>query len=398
MTRCLDGGTLLNRLRPFNWSLILLFFVVTILISGCVGNVGNTSWPGLSVSGDVAYVAFGTSVIAVDIVNEEQVWSFPAEPQANRQFYAAPSVVENDVVVGDYGQSGGILSPGVKVSVFGLEQGESSVPSVIWTSAESLIKDRIIAPPLQVGDQVFVGTADNKMFALDAANGGTLEWQFETGHSIWGQPTYENGILYVSSLDRSLYALDASTGDLMWQSATGGSISDKPNLNSQLVYVSSFDRNIHAVDKATGDVRWTAESEASVWGSPAFADGTVFYGDLNGNVYAVDGQSGQPIWSESFNSYMVAAPVVKDGKVFVSTAGSLDTEPDERLGSLIALDAITGDELWREPTPAPLFTTPVFINDDIVVAFDNQGILNLVVYETENGDDLWTFQPAPESE
>jgi len=398
MTRCLDGGTLLNRLRPSKWSLILLFFVVTILVSGCVGNVGNTSWPGLSVSGDVAYVAFGTSVIAVDIVNEEQVWSFPTDPQANRQFYAAPSVVENDVVVGDYGQSGGILSPGVKVSVFGLEQGESSVPSVVWTSAESLIKDRIIAPPLQVGDQVFVGTADNNMFALDAANGGALEWQFETGHSIWGQPTYENGILYVSSLDRSLYALDASSGDMLWQSTTGGSISDKPNLNSDLVYVSSFDRNIHAVDKATGVVRWTAESEASVWGSPAFAEGTVFYGDLNGNVYAVDGQSGQPIWSESFNSYMVAAPVVKDGKVFVSTAGSLDTEPDERLGSLIALATITGDELWREPTPAPLFTTPVFVNDDIVVAFDNQGILNLVVYEIETGDDLWKFQPAPESE
>jgi outer membrane protein assembly factor BamB len=389
---------LLKRLRPRNWSIILLLLIVTLLISGCVGNTANTSWPGLSVSGDVAYVAFGTSVLAIDVVNQEQIWSFPAEPQANRQFYAAPSVVENDIVIGDYGQSGGILSPGVKVSVFGLEQDESSVPSVVWTSAESLIKDRIIAPPLQVGDLVFVGTADNNMFALDASNGGALEWEFETGHSIWGQPTYEDGILYVSSLDRSVYALDAATGEMHWESTTGGSISDKPKLNDELVYVASFDRNIHAVEKATGDVRWTAGSEASVWGAPTFADGTVYYGDLNGNVYAVDGESGQEIWSESFNSYMVAAPVVKDGQVFVSTAGLLDTEPEERLGSLIALDAMTGDEMWREVTPAALFTTPVFVNDDIVVAFDNKGILNLVVFNTEDGDDLWTFQPAAEPE
>ncbi|MGB3715212.1 MAG: PQQ-binding-like beta-propeller repeat protein [Candidatus Promineifilaceae bacterium] len=385
-------------IRLFNRSAIFLLIVFSLFIAGCGVRVANSNWPGMTASGDIAYVAFGSSVIAVDIVNEEHIWSFPAEPQAGQQFYAAPSVVEQDVVVGDYGQSGGIFSPGVKVSVFGLEVGEGSVPSVTWTSAESLIKDRIIAPPLQVGEQVFVGTADNYVYALDASNNGALQWQFETGHSIWGQPTYEDGILYVSSLDKSVYALDSTTGDMLWESATGGSISDKARLNSDLVYVSSFDSMIHAVDKATGDVQWTAESEAGIWGAPAFADGVVFYGDLNGNVFAVDGDSGSKIWNKSFASYMVAAPVVKDGVVFISTAGLLDREPAERVGSLIALDAETGDELWRESTVSPLFTTPVFIQDSIVIAFVNQDILNLVVYDTEDGSDLWTYQPTSASE
>jgi outer membrane protein assembly factor BamB len=375
-------------------SLIILLFVTALFITGCGVSVANTNWPGLTANGDVAYVAFGTNVIAVDIVQEEQIWSFPAEPQANRQFYAAPSVVENDVVVGDYGQSGGILSPGIKVSVFGLKQDESGTPDVVWTSAESLIKDRIIAPPLQVGDQVFVGTADNNVFALDATNGGALEWQFETGHSIWGQPAYEDGVLYVSSLDKSLYALDASTGDMLWESATGGSISDSAKLNSDLVYIASFDRMIHAVEKATGDVRWTADSVAAIWGAPAFGDGIVFYADLNGNVYAVDGETGQQIWSDSFNNYTVAAPIVKDGVVYIALAGSLDDELDLRNGSLVALDAKSGDEIWRESTDAPIFTTPVFINENIVVAFVNQEILNLVVYDSEEGDELWTFRPT----
>ncbi len=398
MTRCLDGGTLFKTLRPFNRSAIFLLIVLSLFIAGCGVRVANSNWPGLSASGDVAYVAFGSSVIAVDIVNEEQIWTFPAEPQPGQQFYAAPSVVEQDVVVGDYGQTGGIFSPGVKVSVFGLRQGEGSVPSVVWTSAESLIKDRIIAPPLQIGDQVFIGTADNYVYALDASNNGTLQWQFETGHSIWGQPTYEDGILYVSSLDKSIYAFDSATGDMLWESSTGGSISDKARLNSDLVYVSSFDSMIHAVDKATGDVQWTAESEAGIWGAPAFADGVVFYGDLNGNVFAVDGDSGSELWSERFASYMVAAPVVKDGVVFVSTAGLLDKEPAERVGSLIALDAETGDELWRESIPSPLFTTPVFIQDSIVIAFVFQDVLNLVVYDTVDGSDLWTYRPTSAAE
>jgi outer membrane protein assembly factor BamB len=279
-----------------------------------------------------------------------------------------------------------------------LEQGESGVPSVVWTSAESLIKDRIVAPPLQIGSQVFVGTADNYMYALDASNNGALQWQFETGHSIWGQPTYEDGILYVSSLDKSLYALDAETGDMLWESTTGGSISDRAKLNGDLVYISSFDRMIHAVEKDTGDVRWTANAEAAVWGAPAFEDEIVYYGDLNGNLFAVDAETGSELWTKRFDSYMVAAPVVKDGVLFASTAGLLETEAALRTGSLIALDAITGDELWREATPTPIFTTPVFIQDTIVVTYIVNNILNLVVFDTADGSDLWTFQPTTVTE
>jgi outer membrane protein assembly factor BamB len=151
---------------------------------------------------------------------------------------------------------------------------------------------------------------------------------------------------------------------------------------------------IHAVEKATGDVRWTADSVAAIWGAPAFGDGIVFYADLNGNVYAVDGETGQQIWSDSFNNYTVAAPIVKDGVVYIALAGSLDDELDLRNGSLVALDAKSGDEIWRESTDAPIFTTPVFINENIVVAFVNQEILNLVVYDSEEGDELWTFRPT----
>ena len=39
-------------------------------------------------------------VLAYDIVEQELLWSFPCEEQPGQTFYAAPSVVENDVVVG----------------------------------------------------------------------------------------------------------------------------------------------------------------------------------------------------------------------------------------------------------------------------------------------------------
>jgi outer membrane protein assembly factor BamB len=397
MTRCLDGGTLLKRSKPLKRSLIFLFIAAALFITGCGVTVGNDNWPGITASGDVVYVAYGTTVIAVDMVEEKLIWTMPEEPQPNRTFFASPSVVENEIVVGDYGQKGGMLSPGIKVSVFGLEQNDEPTPAVVWTSAESLLKDRIIAPPLQVGDQVFVGTADNNILALDAANGGAMEWEYETGHSIWGKPTYDNGILYVTSLDKSLYTFDAETGDLLWTVATEGSISDKAVLNGDLVYVSSFDHKVHAFDKSSGAVRWTADSIAAIWGAPAYEDGLVFYMDLDGNIYAVDAQSGQPVWSESYNNYAVAAPIVKDGVVYIALAGDLETDSDTRGGSLVALDAKTGDKIWQEFAPAPIYSTPVFLNDDIVAAYINQNTLNLTLYDTEDGDDIWTYTPPAAS-
>ncbi len=395
MTRCLDGGTLLISKRPARGLAVLLLGVVSLLVVAC-GGIEDSNWPGLTASGDVVYAAYGSQVLALDIVEQELLWSFPCEEQPGQTFYAAPSVVENDVVVGDYGTRGGVFSPGIKVSVFGLEQDDTKCPSVVWTSAESLIKDRIIAPPLQIGNQVFVGTADNIIYALDADNNGSVLWEYETGHSIWGQPNYEDGILYASSLDKSVYALDANGGDLLWQSPTGGSISDQAKLNTDLVYVSSFDAMIHAVEKSTGDVRWTADAEAGVWGAPAFADGRVFYADLDGNVFAVDGQTGSDLWSEGFDSYVVAAPVVKDGVVFVATAGLLSLDKTERKGSLIAFDAVSGDIVWQETIDAPLFSTPVFVQDSIVVAYDDGNVMTLVVFDTLEGDKLWTFQPSTE--
>lgn len=117
-------------------------------------------------------------------------------------------------VVGDYGCAGGFFSPRVTVSVYGLQENEAGGASQLWVNTANA-RDKIVAPPLQVEDQVFVGTADNHILALDATN-GSLQWDYETDHAIWGRPAYRDGTLYVSSMDWSVYALDAVSGELKW--------------------------------------------------------------------------------------------------------------------------------------------------------------------------------------
>ncbi|UCG22870.1 MAG: PQQ-like beta-propeller repeat protein [Chloroflexota bacterium] len=372
---------------------IIFFILASILLVACGTQTANTNWPGMSTdSQGVVYVAYGPGVAAVDTETSQQLWSYPPGGGGPTvQFYAAPSVEDGQVVFGDYGATGGILSPNVKVSVYSLDAADGAL-NPNWPISE-IAQDRVVAPALQVGDHIFVGTADNFVFALDATTAQPV-WSepFEAEHSIWGQPAYQDGILFVSSLDRSVYALDAETGAMLWQTDVGGSVSDKPVNNSELVYAGSFDNQVYALDAQSGDIHWTATAEASVWGAPLHADDKVFFADLDGNVVAVDSLDGDIVWQNGGAGYVVAQPVFADGIVYIASAGEQSVAPDERSGVLIAFDAETGDELWRATTRAPLFTTPVVVEDTIVVAQEDPQAL-LVYFDLESGAQTGSFAP-----
>lgn len=387
MTRCLDGDSLLyTEKRLAKQPAIILFVLAAVVLSACSGLIANANWPGLSAKDNVVYVAYGPAVAAFDVAEGRELWSFPAEPNARIGFYAAPSVAEDRIILGDYGAPGSFFSPGVVVTVYALQAGESGSPAVLWANPE-LAQDRIVAAPLQVEDKLFLGTADNYVLAVDAVNGAEL-WRFEAAHSIWAQPVYQDGVLYVVSLDKTLYALDADSGDLQWELAFGGSIINKPAMSADMLYLGTFDNKLHAVDLASGTERWSLDTGGWAWSGPALADGVVYAADLEGNLYAVNATSGELIWSKAEASLgeVQASPVVVDGLVIFAAADNSGDE-EARQGTLLALNAQDGSEVWRERTPARIFTTPVIANDALVVVMNAANGL-VFVYDPESGRQL----------
>jgi outer membrane protein assembly factor BamB len=363
--------------------LILLSLLLgTLLLTACGGQVANQNWPGLSTDGNALYLANGPQVAAYDVQTQAQLWQYPPADEVNNalQFFAAPSVTGEQVVFGDYGRPGGFFNPKVTVSIY-------SRGSIDWTNS-GLAYDKIVAPPLQVGDTVYVGTADNMLYALDAGTGQQI-WSFEAGHSIWGQPAYDNGKLYVTSLDRSIHALDAETGEELWNTEFEGAIASQPVLNEDSVFVSEFGSQVHAINLTNGDVRWSAAADDWVWGAPAYDNGVVYYADIDGNVFAVDAANGSPKWRAAAAGAVQTAPVVQDGIVYVASEGESSDIP---AGALTAFSAADGQQLWRQITPAPLFTTPVIVNDAIVVALTSESAI-LGAYDRQTGAPLWTIAP-----
>ncbi|HUS94788.1 MAG TPA: PQQ-binding-like beta-propeller repeat protein [Patescibacteria group bacterium] len=393
-TRCLDGGPLLKNNPLVRRPAFIFLFLAVVLLSACGSRVANNNWPGMTSSGDTVYVSFGPGVVAFDIEQQEQSWYFsPDDGGPSLQIFAPPSVVDGQIAFGDYGKSGGMISPNVTVTVYMLDEENPQNPT--WTQS-TVAQDRIVAQALQIGDRLYIGTADNFLVALDVENNGQPVWNepFEAGHSIWGQTAYEDGVLYVPSLDKFVHALDAETGEILWQADVGGSVSDKPILNGDLVYAGSFDKQLHALYKTTGESRWTAPAEGSVWGAPVVNGGSVYFVDLLGNAYAVDATTGEQFWQYATGGYVVAAPVFHDGVVYVSSGGDPDLEAADRIGALIAIDANTGKELWRITDLDPIFTTPAIVGDAIVVATQSEEHpLTVTTIDTTEHDRTSTLFP-----
>ena len=364
---------------------LLLIAAALILLTGCSGRITTTNWAGLSSDGRLVYLAFGPQVLAYDPATQTQAWLHPQET-STAAFFAPPAAADGRVVFGDYGRAGGLFSPRVTVSVYGLQENEAGGASQLWANTTDA-RDKIVAPPLQVDDQVFVGTADNHVLALDATN-GSLQWDYETNHAIWGRPAYRDGTLYVASMDWSVYALDAASGELQWSTPLGGALPSGPILGDDLLYVSSFDGNVHALDIATGEKRWAAPGAGDwVWGAPSVVDGTVYFGDIAGNLFAVDAQSGEQRWTKATQAAIQTSPVVVGDTLYVASeiAGETPT------GALTAYSTSDGQQLWTVPTSTPLYATPVLVDDTLVVATQDANALLIGLDLTNNGQERWRY-------
>jgi len=76
---------------------------------------------------------------------------------------------------------------------------------------------------------------------------GTLKWSYTTRKMIDSSPTVVNGILYIGSYDDKIYALDAATGTYKWSYTTGGAVVSSPTVVNGILYVGSDYHKIYAL-------------------------------------------------------------------------------------------------------------------------------------------------------
>jgi outer membrane protein assembly factor BamB len=67
-----------------------------------------------------------------------------------------------------------------------------------------------------------------------------------TGYIVISSPAVANGVVYISSNDGNLYALDASTGQRPWSYGTTSAFYSSPAVANGEVYIGSYSSSVYA--------------------------------------------------------------------------------------------------------------------------------------------------------
>jgi len=256
-----------------------------------------------------------------------------------------------------------------------------------------------------------------------SASGGDVLWTFDIGdggaeedilrqafmydypYSGWrSSPTVVGGIVYQTSLDGNLYAVDAESGDELWRFGAEGGIVSSPVVKGGTVYAGSLDGNLYAVNTADGTEIWRHGTGRTV-SSPTATQNVVYTASQTGYLHALDTSDGTRLWRYELESpypsrddrhgVFHSSPTLKDSTVYVgcSLFPDLDVpgEAPNDGGALLAIDARDGTERWRYETGIPVISSPTVSNGAAYVGVDFANV-DIVAVNIKNGSVRWKMR------
>jgi polyvinyl alcohol dehydrogenase (cytochrome) len=160
-----------------------------------------------------------------------------------------------------------------------------------------------------------------------------LKWAFgfPDTTSAWAQPTIAGGRLFVGSQNGTVYSLDAASGCIAWTFAARGGV-----------------RASISIGRRSGTGRQTAY--------------TAYFSDQKGFVYALDAGTGRMLWTRKVDEHplvrLTGSPTLYNDRLYVPTSSYEEGGKPPGYacctfrGSVAALDARTGDIVWKTYTIA----------------------------------------------
>ena len=217
-----------------------------------------------------------------------------------------------------------------------------------------------------------------------------------------GMPAVRGDRAFALSTDHHVVALSLDEGKELWRRSTGesGWITEGFRVTMAGDAVIAGDWDMYAYHAESGRPLWEFHPTngygpggflGQAWGDHVFA------GSPSGSIYAVDATTGREIWRapvETNGQTSVFEPVT-NGE-FVLSGYTKFTSPNS--GGVVAVDAATGKERWRFRFPAPVDRTlaaywaggPVLTKDLAIASSGDGQVWGL---DLRSGAVRWTLPP-----
>ncbi len=358
--------------------------LAVILLSGCSSSaVRGTTWPGLAADSDVAYLADGSLVYAVNLKDGQELWRYPAKGSSKLLYYSTPVITPDGlVIVGSSGNDHTLVALNPKDI-----NSETKSPVEAWkfTGAD----DHWVAAPLILENRLFAPNADGNLYVFDLNDGQTNKQPVKViklSGRLWGQPVTDGKRVFVTSLDHSVFGIDLETYEY-WQKDLGAAIPNSPVLAADgSVYVGSFASQLEKFDPATGTHQSVEKTNAWVWGTPILVENNLYFGDLSGNFYSYNVETAKYNWNAVKPDDAITTNAITTSPLFVNGNFLVATES----GSIYEVDKDGHTKLWSQPG-GKIYTTPVMAGDLILVSPLGADFY-LYAFDL-NGRQAWAFKP-----
>lgn len=234
-----------------------------------------------------------------------------------------------------------------------------------------------------------------------------------TGAPFASSPVFANGVGYIGSTDKNIYAFNPLNGDVIWNFTTKAGVLSTPSVANGYVYTGADDGNVYCLSANTGNLVWSVALPNGLGGYSGFGStgtqipspmvvGNNLYIGNNNYIYCLSTSNGAINWNYTWGSAkLYGTPTIVNNVVYIAPSQTSGTK-----GFLYELNAQTGALINNItipyapnpflPNPAATITgrgisAPVTVDSADNIAFLQQVNMRTFAVNLTSGTILWTY-------
>ena len=186
-------------------------------------------------------------------------------------------------------------------------------------------------------DRLFVGTDEDRVMALDTANGSMVWLSDVYDRSPYGAAV-SDGLVVFGTMDARVIALNESTGALVWSTTLDDAVISVPLIAQGKVFAPTRSGNMYALNRTNGAIFWQKPDAPGSFGplindTPAHDGTRIFFGGSSSEgFWCLNGADGSTVWHNTTVFPAEGSVAFADGYVYATASN----------GTLVALNASTG--------------------------------------------------------
>ena len=266
----------------------------------------------------------------------------------------------------------------------------------VWSRST---QDRIKSDPLVHNSVVYFTSYDGHIYALNVSNGKEV-WTFPRSAATSDQ---EEEKFEMDASSEAAVAAPGLAGAAMGVPAAGGAPEPEqepesdpdselavdtgsfsyssPTIFNNTLYVGNLDHRLYAIDIESGKMKWRYKTDAPVTSSPRVHKGKVYFGSNDGNVYAVETDPLGVLWRSRTSDWVNSSPLIDGRMLYI---GGNDK-------NLYAFNLSNGRADWRHRTYGPVISIPVSYKN-LVIFSGGKGDGRIYGVDKRHGKLFWSYK------